>query len=155
MCITLISFVTHDQPYLWQQPHRKPRSPPAGLCWGFLRTLHSRPAWAAIWWTWIWHLERQTSPAAGHRKLPHPGQGKGHFFERHHCRLSWRSRWHDSHLCAHIIATLSRFGWKQWNIHGLTHNGPGVSAGTTMQDQRQDRTSLFSDLSLNISMRTL
>lgn len=46
-----------------------PHSPPAASHWGSLHTLHTLPAWAAAWWTWIWHLERQTSPAVGRRKL--------------------------------------------------------------------------------------
>lgn len=60
-----------DRPYLSLQTHRKPHSQSAESRWAFVHTLHSRPAWAATWWTWTWHLERQTWPAAVHRKLQH------------------------------------------------------------------------------------
>lgn len=144
-----ISFVFYDQPYLWQPPHRKPRSPPAGLCWGSLHTLHSRPAWAAAWWTWIWHPERQTSPAAGCRKLPRQVKEKATLWKASlRCFIRTIS-WHVRHLCTNIIATWSTT--RAW----LTHKWPGVSMGITMLDRRQDRTSLLSDVSLNINMGTL
>lgn len=105
-----------DQPYPWQQPHRKPHSPPAGLHWGFLRTLHTRPAWVSTWWTWIWRLGHQTSPAAGRRKLPRLVKEKATLCKASpHC-LNQRIGCHVlPFVCEHHckIGKLCNTGWRK------------------------------------------
>lgn len=148
-----VSF-SYDQPCLWQQIHRKPHSPPAGSRWGFLHILHSWPALAAAWSTWTWHLGRQTSPAAGRRKLARPVKGKATYFWEAPCRSIQRFRiWHVSHWYIKSHSNIRGFCWEYGaTLSRLTH--PSEALASVQQCNTEGRTGhVYSLPSLSVPAR--